>query len=309
MRLFAKSLTILTGSMQLSLPQKKAMKTIKVMVMLVILTISANAQPVLLGSINNLNPAGAGYFYHTTLALDGEKYIEQVVDSGYRAIVIYNSNCTVWKIINLNALPIGYFLVGTDTIQQWNYSAAYVSENLFTLNGEVDVLVSISMGTNNHYTCIVNDAGSIVWSVTGQYPMYTFGPGEFSPIYTKTTGGSGMILYGEIQYPEQKLRAYIYELPGVWTDVHSPLIENSGSLNPFPNPTSGLVTISYKLPNGVTTGQIILYDMSGKQLKSYQVTSSSSSLETSTLGLKSGNYLWQLKSGSFITSEKMLVIK
>lgn len=65
--------------------------------------------------------------------------------------------------------------------------------------------------------------------------------------------------------------------------------------NPFPNPTSNQISIPYSLPNEEKTGIIKIFDISGKEMKSYSVDSNFQNITLNASELPSGTYYYQLE--------------
>ncbi len=73
-----------------------------------------------------------------------------------------------------------------------------------------------------------------------------------------------------------------------------------------PNPVSTTVTFSYTLPKDNSTGTVVLYDNSGKKVKTIQINNNG----TTTLdcsGLSSGIYLYRFTSGSSVKTGKFVI--
>jgi hypothetical protein len=78
----------------------------------------------------------------------------------------------------------------------------------------------------------------------------------------------------------------------------------------FPNPTSGIVTIEYTLPQGETKGELIIYDIAGAEVKRVAVTNSSGKIILDNSALQSGTYFYQLSTSKGSAGiKKMIVVK
>jgi hypothetical protein len=62
----------------------------------------------------------------------------------------------------------------------------------------------------------------------------------------------------------------------------------------YPNPSSGRVRIAYDLPNGITSGEIVLTTSDGREVKRYHVTSAFNDLLIEEGDLPNGSYFYKL---------------
>jgi hypothetical protein len=80
--------------------------------------------------------------------------------------------------------------------------------------------------------------------------------------------------------------------------------------NPYPNPTDNSTTLPFTLPDGENTGEIVLYNMQGNEIRRYKVDRSFSNIILNNSGLPSGNYYYQLvTSQGILGTKKVIVIK
>ena len=86
---------------------------------------------------------------------------------------------------------------------------------------------------------------------------------------------------------------------------------NQKSLNnPYPNPSSSQTHIPYQLPQGEAAGEIVFYDLTGAEVKRYNVDRTFSDLVLSGADLSAGSYYYQLLSPhSKSEGRKLIVIK
>jgi hypothetical protein len=76
-----------------------------------------------------------------------------------------------------------------------------------------------------------------------------------------------------------------------------------------PNPTSAVSLIQYRLPRNTTGAKIIIHDLNGSQVKSYDLKpEEQGSIEIRTEELKAGIYLYTLFAEGMIVSTKKLLI-
>lgn len=62
----------------------------------------------------------------------------------------------------------------------------------------------------------------------------------------------------------------------------------------YPNPSNGRVRIAYDLPNGVTSGEIVLTTSDGREVKRYHITNAFSDLLIEEGNLPAGSYFYKV---------------
>jgi hypothetical protein len=125
------------------------------------------------------------------------------------------------------------------------------------------------------------------------------------PIYN-TSAGTKMIL------SLTNGKANVYSLTGTLTAgikgyTNNGLLTNLVS-NPYPNPTNNTTRVDYTLPNGVNQGEIVFYDLQGKEIKRFKVDRTFDSLLISTTDIPAGTYYYQLQTSSQASGGKKLVV-
>lgn len=77
-----------------------------------------------------------------------------------------------------------------------------------------------------------------------------------------------------------------------------------------PNPFQGVTEIAYQLPKGLTSGQLVIADVSGKIIKTLELESPRGSIELTTPELESGMYFYSLvANGKVLKSRQMVVVR
>lgn len=269
------------------------MKTSKITVIFIAILMAILAQKIQAQiALENTysNVPGTDFFGIIHLQNSGDKYV-LVSATNPKVVKIYNLDHSQWKEINLSSFPDGYVLI------------QYVSENLFTNDGKICVLlIAYNVINAPLATVIVNEDSQVIFQEFGFSPQ----EGTNSPAIFNTSDGAKMRLISAGTNQEAK----IYSLPGTLVDVSEiGIMGSKGSISSFPNPTSGSVTIKYNLPDGENSGKITLYNTSGHEVKTYEIDRVFNDLKISTSDLPAGNYLWQLKAGNYQTIKKMIVIK
>ena len=262
-------------------------KIAKILAMLVILTISAKAQITAESTYSNV--PGADFFGLVHLKNSGDKYV-WVGSATPKEVILYNLDHSVWKTINLSSFPGSYVLT------------QYTSEEMFTTDGKVCLLlVAFNVIGASCATIIVNENSQVVFQELNFFPNEYSG----SPAIFNTTDGVKMRLIRS----DTAKQAKIYGLPGIITSTQETNDISNGSLSAFPNPTAGIVTIKYDLPEGNNSGEITLSNSSGQQINNFKVDKTFNDLRIYTSDMPAGIYFWQLKSGNYKTTQKMIVVK
>lgn len=101
----------------------------------------------------------------------------------------------------------------------------------------------------------------------------------------------------------------IYNLPG--TPIMSILGNDAPKswINAFPNPASQMVKVAYSLPENITSGNLHLFDNSGRPLNQFIVDNHTDHLELNISEYKSGIYHYFIEYGNTKTTSKKLVIR
>jgi hypothetical protein len=249
----------------------------------------------------------ANVVYPVKLNLSGYKLEEY--NSSTNQIILYNTNNTVYKTINIPSYSEPVNKVG------------YVSENLFALDSAIEYLVYYYGSTTaTNVVIIYREDSTILFqrdscSIDPTWSYYLQGGFESrTPIYY-----DGVNTKMRLGYSSGYL---IYTLPGtipcvecesnIITGMVAPNSSNSNnySLSSAPNPANESTKIIYKLPTGVQFGEIIIYNVYGTEIKKFKVSSTFDFISLSTENLPSGMYLYSLiADGKLLESKKLIIIK
>jgi len=202
-------------------------------------------------------------------------------------------------------------------------TVCYVSDSLFNTNPvNFEYLIYFSDTATYFFdTRVYDEAGNLIFSRDSVGPVWGGVPTMFSQPVQYSSAGYKIVLqkgmYGQKQ-------AYVYGLPGalpcsecansnIITAIDGPT-NNSGNngflRNAYPNPAKHSVTIPYQLPEGINTGQIVFYDLQGKEIKQIPVGRAFTSVDISVSDIAAGTYLYILRtSGGDVGSKKMVIIK
>lgn len=72
-------------------------------------------------------------------------------------------------------------------------------------------------------------------------------------------------------------------------------MKNEIGINIFPNPTTDEVTINCTLPQDVSNGEIVFFNLQGKEIKRFTIDRTYTTLHISTSDIASGMYYYQLQ--------------
>jgi len=98
-------------------------------------------------------------------------------------------------------------------------------------------------------------------------------------------------------------------LPTGKTEINRNL-DNWQISNSYPNPSNNYTRIDYQLPKDVKNGEIVFYNIQGKEVKRYKVDRTFNHLRISTTDLSPGTYYYNLQTLQGVSGgKKMVVIK
>jgi hypothetical protein len=247
--------------------------------------------------------------YMVNLEVDGDKYIRiQRQDSGQRYIDLYNLDHSLWKRIDCNPFPLFryYAFDSSYSFSRVHFDVLYVSQHLFDQDSQVEFMF-VTSDYPRSFTGIYKEDGTTVFAQDSAGPWVSLTiPQDFRPIYN-TSAGTKMILSFQ-----QTNQSKVYSLPGTLTTsnmflAHDPTA-SANYFKAYPNPSSGQNTIEYQLPKGIDKGEIIIHDLSGKELKRYKIDNSFSNLILNNSELPGGTYLYSLIAGDKLVETKKIII-
>jgi len=260
-------------------------------------------------TLEHTYPTGAlppNYLSLVKLSSSGYKY---VMNNG-STITLYNLDHTVFRTITIPPL-VGW---GGGTVQIF-----YISEGLFNTDTSSIAYLLTYVDTNAFnpvvHARVFDQNGNILFSkdsAVAQTGESFYGYAEF---ISYTPSGFKMIIYDQFEYGTS---AYVYSLPGTLpchdctngtiTSIAPPITGNGGIAN-YPNPSKGQTTVEYTLPQGITTADLVFYNMAGQELKRYKVTNAFRDILVNTADLDAGTYYYQIQTSDFKAGKKMVVIR
>jgi len=277
-----------------------------ILIALIAFGINAKAQIALENTYPNgsINAENIRFINLTT----GAKYA--LVNSTTFQLDIFNLNHSLYKSVPIPSQ------VGFD-----GWYVNYISDKLFDNDStDIEYLIFRYKASPIFYSVIIYDeSGNTTFSLDSATV------GGFNPNYStitifNTDSGTKMILSGS---PSPQVPwAKVYSLPGYLisgpygSTYQQQLINGESSLyissitNPYPNPTNSSTRIDYTFPNGVNQGEIVFYDLQGKELKRFKVDKTFDHLLISTTDIPAGTYFFQLQTSNQASEgKKMVVIK
>jgi hypothetical protein len=250
-------------------------------------------------STYNFCSGNASQLVMVNFEVSGERYVK--INKCGKNLKLYDLNHNLLKTINIANLPndgapnyqIGTFL--------------YLSEKLFNSDNKMEYMYVMTSPTFS--TMIYNEDGTLLFSEPGA-PMVLMNVHQLQfPIYNTSQGTKMILSYSNGQ-------AKVFGLTGTLTTA---IQKNSGELlnsnysslsNPSPNPFSNQTIINYTLPQGVSEGEIVIFDIQSKEIKRFKVDNTFNNLIISGSEIASGTYYYQLQTnGQNSSTKKMVVIK
>jgi hypothetical protein len=222
----------------------------------------------------------------TELSISGYKYY--VMDVTNNQCKIYNMDHSLWKTISLS-VPANMYL----------YDIKYVSEGLFNSDSKVELAyIYYSYDTTyyyySYYARVINESGLELMPIPG-----------CGYLDLKETPSNGTKFFAYVYnysiYPST-VNTLVYSVPGELPTGGIPTRSNDAGGYAYPNPARDNVTIPYRLPEGVETAQILLFNGSGQLARTFDVDRSFDHVMIQTSELPKGIYYYQVKSGSVMIS-------
>jgi hypothetical protein len=228
-----------------------------------------------------------------------------------QTIDFYDLNHVFWKSIN-------YSGVSTNISPDPNNDKAacsilYISQSLFNTDTKVEFMYSYAWYHNSDSTWhaitqIVNEDGTILFSDAAGALVQPAWHDQYYPIYN-TTNGTKMILSNVNRTAE------VFSLAGTFTAciAQNNILGNAAQMSLFPNPSTGanMITINYTLPEENKTANLIVFDVQGKQVRSYKIGNGMSNILVNPAELSKGTYFYsiQTEDGKTIATQKSIVVQ
>ena len=264
-------------------------------------------------TFENYYPTGnvlKGYLKLVKLSSAGYKYVLNDTNT----ITLYNLNHTVY--LNINIPPRN---PPANVAYQGFPQILYVSDELFNTNpADIEYFLYYYDASGNNDCRVYDQSGNILFTkdsvVIANYDFH--GYVDFTNFISYTTSGVKMII------PKQYgTGAFVYSLPGTLpcsdcangttsNRINSNESPKGGEVSNYPNPTAGQTTVEYNLPQGITSADLVFYNITGQEIKRFKVTNAFHDILISTADLNAGTYYYQIQTSTgFSVGKKMIVIK
>lgn len=241
------------------------------------------------------------YLHPVQLSVGGVKYCEFYPSQAQ--IILYNLNHTVYRTINLPSINPGPGPV----------RICYVSDALFDQNtADIEYIIQYATPANYNRVAIYRENGTLLFqrdSVAIEACYWS----EMPDRIFNTSAGTKMIISHQVAGT-----AIVLGLPGHLPckecDNAGPTMiqsnENGSSTGaPYPNPATDFTTIPYALPGGEQTGWLVLFNVTGQEVKRFQITNTFTSVTLSTADIASGTYSYRIEAGqTVLPGEKLIII-
>lgn len=174
----------------------------------------------------------------------------------------------------------------------------FITDNLFNSNSSIELCYTMKdINDNWDSTFIIDQSGSV---------LYRF------------NGGTASFFKNGTAF-KMEIDNVIYSLPGTYpcdpcSNLSSIATPQQGGgdqriSTAFPNPSSSPVNISYHLPVGINTAELIVMDQLGKTIKMYRLGKDFTDIVIETNAFTSGQYLYRILSeGRKIDEGKFTVL-
>ncbi len=245
-------------------------------------------------------------------------------------IGLYNTDLSVYQNITIPALGgwLGSVYYVTDNLLDSDTSTIeYVTTHYYT-SSQWGGSSSMLQYRDSIVTRVIDETGSILFERQMQIPV-TSGltpngyPGGF---IAPADSASVMWLYGAYALANNIVHdttAWFYRLPGrlqvpcccsgdlLYSGLEGNIASGMGAMFQVnPNPFSSEIKLEYRLPEGERLGRITVFDIEGRLIKRFEVSSDFSFVLLKTDELAKGTYLYELSaSGGFISGRKAVKVE
>jgi hypothetical protein len=246
------------------------------------------------------------------------------VDSGEWKYILFNQKDSI-VIFNINHSFEKTIIIPSLGNKSYFYPLlSFVSKKLFTLNDiycyflQADAYDTINKRNLGPLCRIFDQDGNLLFSCDTcglnvyQDPVIIKDIAQLQPIFNTNNGTKMLIERGDDNRHE------VYSLPGKLPNctttklgvTQTPMIINGNSLptSAYPNPSSGQMRISYKLPPGAETGELVISNIEGVVVKRYKVGNIFNDILIEKSDLPSVSYFYKLITSKGESETKQLVI-
>ncbi|MFI5263262.1 MAG: T9SS type A sorting domain-containing protein [Candidatus Kapaibacterium sp.] len=190
---------------------------------------------------------------------------------------------------------------------------AYISKRLFDPDDQYEFLLWYY---HLQKLAVLKEDGSILFSCNDcSVPNYWIqsATNDCSSIINTENGVKMLVQYNNPPNPYIGVFSLPGKLPGgngAKSSVDPPPIVSGNPLptSAYPNPSNGQMRISYKLPLGESTGELVILTANGVEVKRYKVGDGFNDILVEKSDLSSGSYFYKLVTAKGESEVKRLVI-
>jgi hypothetical protein len=273
-----------------------------IVLLLVLMTVSSKAQITLEHTYSNQDKKGIPAREFGLIEVDSEIY--KYIDYNKKdSIYIYNLDHSLDRIIH----------VPFDTSVSYPH-ICQISKRLFDPDDAYEYLFS---GRNPQYFLkVIKENGDILFACNtcdlSTSQNYLNDASQVPASIISTPNGVKML----VEFYGNPLFVAVYRLPGklpggsAKSTVNAPTIVsgNSFPVSAYPNPSNGQMRISYKLPLGESTGDLVILTTDGVEVKRYKVGYGFNDILVEKSDLPSGSYFYELVTEKGESEMKNLII-
>ncbi len=220
----------------------------------------------------------------------------------------YDLNHSLWKTIEL--APVINNLANSYTCAAEPTNVLYISDKLFDTDNDIEFIWYHQLPANP--TCgpdffyLFDETTMNVSNIAGLNPDSI----ESIRVYNTPNGAKLILSYGYSYYAAGLGKDYVLSLPGTYPPQPVIVKENNIGIeqaNPFPNPANKQITLPYSLP-AHKTGELIIYDMQGKEIKKFKIDNAFNNILLNTSELNNGMYIYKVQcDGEVILTKKFVI--
>jgi len=213
--------------------------------------------------------------------------------SGIDSILVFNSDHTFDRFIKVPELP------PFGISNRWLLT--YFGKGLYSTDGKFEYQLS-TINSPGRYR-IFNEDGTELFGCENCKIMKT----------VSTEHGTKML----VQYFDTSYTTTVFSVPGKLRTCNTKLdASNSSFAHPnnffptssYPNPSSGQIHIEYKIPEGVSSGEIVISNDLGKEIRKFKVGSMFHDIVLQSSDLENGTYFYKVITDKGSSEAKKIVV-
>ncbi|MBI3503151.1 MAG: T9SS type A sorting domain-containing protein [Bacteroidetes bacterium] len=227
--------------------------------------------------------------------LDSSTYMYYLINYDSTKFRLYNLNHSLYLTVQI---PVAYI--------SYDYNIQHITKSLFDCDtSNIEYLLAYHSGTTYYVKIFRTDGTQLFFSDSAQV-VNCFDCASVENYYIVNTPlGAKMFL----QYPNGSTS--VFGLCGTLpVENHEyGTMENGFKIsNPYPNPTTNSTRINYQLPPNVNQGEIVFYNLQGREIKRFMVDRAFDHLLISAADIAAGTYIYQLQTNAQASASKKIVV-